>query len=349
MAKYQELNREINKIIALDIFKKKLINNIIKYFAYHNVKNQNLLFNIKKQMNNNFPNWFFNMNNKGKIKKFIPLELFDIQHNLDYIFKDRNIRKIKDFDKELLMFKINYVKNITFVIDIQINITNNVTYTLITSNSHRTLLSISNYQYNRLKRLYSGPSDKFDEYLSIILARYQFLGGMNNHLSVPPIIYEHLNINFELFGTPLNTNYDHYCSPFFDYEQYFGSSGSFFNLQLNSNFRYAANPPFNTELIEKMSTHLLSQLNKNTNLVIYLTIPQWNDDFKGFDIINKSSYIIYKKILESHKYLYYDFYHDNYVNVINTYFILLSNNKILDDKNINLDIWCKKSTKYKKE
>lgn len=338
---YQELNRELNKIKALDIFKTALIDHIIKYYISHNVTDLHLLNAIKRQMTNNFTNWFFNMNIEGKLLDFIPIDYFSIQDNLDYLFKNKNIKKIYDFDKNKLYFDIKSIKNVVNIIKIKVNIKNKVEYELISGDVCYSLLTISRFQYDHLTDLYNGPSDKFDEYLSIILSRYKFLGGMNNHLSIPPEIYSYLGINFELFGTPFNTTRYQYCSPFPDYEKYFGSVGSFFDWKFKDHCIYGANPPFSANLIEKMSIKFLDILETNSDIQIYLTVPQWEIDFKGLDIIKKTKYCKYIKSLNCNRYPYYDYFREKYVPAINTYIILLSNNNNNNFKTDFIKYWPK--------
>jgi Phosphorylated CTD interacting factor 1 WW domain len=320
--KYKMINYEINKIKALNIFKYRLIHNILKYFRYHKLYDKKCY--IEHQLSNHFPNWFFQLN----VKNFIPLTPFQIQENLDYIFGERKIEKRVDFDVRLLLFDVKYIKNITCIVSILKKVQiNYVYYALNTNVGIYNLMPISIIQYDHLMRNYTGPNDRFDEYLCIILARYKFLGGLNNHLSVPPNVYKFMNINCELFGSPLNTVCNKYCSPFFEYEQYFGSLGSFFNYKLQTNMVYGVNPPFSANIITKMVQKIEYELTMVKNITLYIIIPKWDDNFDGFDILKKSKFSKTPECIELSKkmYPYYNYFKLQYVSVVDSLLIILSN------------------------
>jgi hypothetical protein len=321
---YPELDNEINKIKALNIFKRRLIHNILKYFRYHKLFDRKRY--IERQMYNHFTNWFFQLNLDNDIENFIPLKPFEIQENLDYIFNERAIQKTVDFDPKLLAFDAKYIKDLTGVYEIiRKEKDNNIFYCLKTNAGLYRLLPISNTQYKHLTKIYSGPKNKFDEYICIILARYKFLGGMNNHLSIPPSVYKHLDISFELFGTPLNTMTKTYCSPFPEYETYFGSIGSFFNYTLEKNTIYGANPPFNAKLIERMVQKIETELPNIQNTTIYVAIPKWQNDFASDTLLQNSKYIIDDCSLDKDKFPYYHYYKQLYVSAVDSRIFVLAN------------------------
>ena len=113
---YPLLDLEINKIKALNIFKRRLIHNILKYFRYHQVFDRKRY--IERQMYNLFPNWFFQLNMDGKIIDFTPQAPLVVQDNLDYIFRERRVLKRADFDPKLLTFDEGFIKQITGVTEI---------------------------------------------------------------------------------------------------------------------------------------------------------------------------------------------------------------------------------------
>ena len=71
---YPRLDAEINKIRALSSFKNNLIEHVIRYFKAHKIYHGGKLKYIRRQMMNHFPNWFFKLNNEGKVIDFIPQE-----------------------------------------------------------------------------------------------------------------------------------------------------------------------------------------------------------------------------------------------------------------------------------
>ena len=89
--------------------------------------------------------------------------------------------------------------------------------------------------YQNCKKKYNGPINKFNEYLWIIIFRYQLLGSNNHQLGVLPCILEKMkidfNLSYECFASTINSILPFYCSVFYDVEKYFGSKGEFFNLE----------------------------------------------------------------------------------------------------------------------
>ena len=105
---------------------------------------------------------------------------------------------------------------------------------------------IPEYIYKKLESRFNGPDDKLNEYIWIIVYRYQLLGSNNNQLGVLPNILNKMNndfnLDFECFASAINSTSNNYCSIYYDVEKYFGSYGSFFNLiPLEGTFGF--NPP----------------------------------------------------------------------------------------------------------
>lgn len=225
-------------------------------------------------------------------------------------------------------------------------------------------IHISSVQYNRLWKLYNAnyekieqPNDIFIENAYFIAAKYNLLGGINNSLSVPDILdatvfNKYFNINLrdkvakhrldyvELFGSPLNTRTDKYCSPFIDEHELFGSMGSFFNYELVPGV-YMANPPFDNNLMLKMAERLIDQLDNATDdIFIIVTLPVWDPEtqekikvknyktpFPAFDVLSKSKYLQAREVL-TRDYKYYNYFTDSYSHVTPSHLLLLSNQQI---------------------
>lgn len=326
---YFNLNYEISKINALTIFKDNLIKNIIKYFRFHGVYEDK---KIEKQLLNQFPNWFFKLNIDNKIKEFLPIDIFDIQYTLDYTLSERNIIKKNNFDPRLLKFDYESIKNNEYVKMIhkkQVGI--HVIYTIETNFKLEEQLPLYLKQHKLLMERFKKHGvgmgvgidmNKFDEFLCILLKRYKFLGGIHNHLSVPKPVNDLLNIQFELFGTPLNTRADHFCSPFPDYEKYFGSHGSMFDYKLQSGVVYSANPPFDEYLICKMIQKLMKEIPGLHNTEVYMTSPNWVKDFPALDALKASSKLVHDyEILNNMFYPYYNYYTNKFVVIVDTVFV----------------------------
>lgn len=225
---------------------------------------------------------------------------------------------------------------------------------------------VINYgQFERLKELYVRQlqnenitvknvafNKDFINKVGILLLRYDFLGSLNEHLSVPPKMLRELKINAELFGTPFNTVSTEYCSPFYDIEKYFGSKGSFFDMKLESGKLYMFNPPFDEDLMKFASAKLLNDLDKVKNLAIIVTLPVWdsasqkalnirdnNMDFEAFEMLKGSKYCKDKNILHKNIHLYYNYFDNRFVSVSYTHLLLLSNYNISIKASVIDELW----------
>ena len=217
---------------------------------------------------------------------------------------------------------------------------------------------IPNNVYKKLCNNYINNDNNMDKYIWCLIFRYQILGSNNHQLSILPNIinklYNDYNLNFECFASSINATCNNYCSIYYDIEQYFGSKGNFFNLELKDGI-YLCNPPFQKDVITIAIEKILNSLNNNNNkLTFIITIPIWdidgkiimrkiynnllsyqNIDYGEFDIINKiksSIYLKYIKMIPKEKFTFIDHNFELYKNktIQNTYLIILSNT-IFDD------------------
>lgn len=96
-----------------------------------------------------------------------------------------------------------------------------------------TNISIKIYgdKFQRLKKLYIGPSELFLAYLFETVFNYHMLDGKGLQWSLPPPLFEGLSkfdLKGELFASPMN----HYCQNYyslFESDQYFRSKGNLFS------------------------------------------------------------------------------------------------------------------------
>ena len=147
--------------------------------------------------------------------------------------------------------------------------------------------------YNICKNKYNGPNNKLDEYLWITIFRYQLLGSNNHQLGVLPVILNKMTddfgLKYECFASTINSILPFYCSVFYDVEKYFGSKGSFFNLEPISG-TYSFNPPYQADIINKGINKLFNHLDKATEtnniLNFIITIPIW--DLNGKSVMNNN-------------------------------------------------------------
>jgi hypothetical protein len=215
---------------------------------------------------------------------------------------------------------------------------------------------IPEYIFDKLKTKYNGPENKLDDYLWIIIYRYQLLGSNNNQLGVlPDILFkmkEDFKLDFECFASAINSTFDDYCSIYYDIESYFGSKGNFFNLiPLEGVFGF--NPPYQKNVMDTGIFKLLEFLNLATqnqkDLTFIITIPIWDklgrklmkynypektktpeieyDDFEGIQEIFESKYFRAKLMIPKNQFTYLDHNFHLYKNVTiqHTYILVLSN------------------------
>jgi hypothetical protein len=142
-------------------------------------------------------------------------------------------------------------------------------------------------EYKKLEKNYTGKKVKLDEFIWIILFRYQLLGSNNHQLGVKNEIMVNMNknydLNFECFASSINSTFSKYCSIYYDVERYFGSVGSFYNL-VPKKGTFGVNPPYQKNIIETALLKLISCLedaetNKN-KLTFIITIPIWDKEGK---------------------------------------------------------------------
>jgi hypothetical protein len=71
-----------------------------------------------------------------------------------------------------------------------------------------------------------------------------------------------LEIDFELFGSALNTNLNYFCSVFYDIEWVFGSLNNYFDTKIISGY-YEINPPFNRKICDQCLIKTYNELKKS--------------------------------------------------------------------------------------
>ena len=212
---------------------------------------------------------------------------------------------------------------------------------------------IPKYKYDILKSKYKGFPDELDKLIFLILFRYQIIGSNNNQLAILPKIINKMKndfkIKFECFASSINSETENYCSLYYDIEKYFGSVGSFFNIEIIEGI-YTFNPPYQKDIIERGIKRLFNFLENNNKLTFIITIPIWDNEgkkimkfknkqnnndlikYKDFGIINeiKSSKFYYGLCMidkDNFTYLDHNFHLFKNTTIQNTYVIILSNYK----------------------
>lgn len=218
--------------------------------------------------------------------------------------------------------------------------------TMINSITSQTL-PITPIQYNRLKSIYSGPPELFDNMAYTVLYVYHSLGGLGNNGSVPIGLIDDSYI--ELFGSPLNTQ-QRYCSPFFFEKTYFNSLGSFYDYHLVKNQKYTCNPPYIDSLMTEAARRVTSQMKEHgpgSNISVLVVIPIWdaqglgeigepkkdddpnkNAKYPSKEIIESSGLVRAKKSLHKNDHKYYSWYGNKLVAYSHTYLYVLSTEEV---------------------
>jgi len=202
------------------------------------------------------------------------------------------------------------------------------------------------------KENFTNIPEMLNEYLAILVSRYICIGTTNNHCSVPPFVIEYCGIRTELFGSPLNTSVEQYCSPMIDIEKHFGSLGSFFDFNMCSG-TYLLNPPYDESIINESMEKIFNVLTSSKEITVIVVLPIWDietqaifdhipvsnkepsrkDSFKKsknlefpiIPVIKKNKYTRSHYLLGCHTHKFFNFYIDGYLPMADTHLFVLSN------------------------
>ena len=325
---------ELHHLPHLYSFKKSIIHLCLQ-FIKDVVKNSSQsksrtlltkLKDIETDLFDIFCRWTFNsiQQNTFDFTTFLPTDSFIQMKDLAYYIKRFNI----NLEDSLISFPFEQFE--------EIRKKSLVTMTTEVDDHEDSYFKCSDLQKFRLQSLYKGNIDQFEKNAKKLLARYYYLGGLNNSLSTPPPILQ-LFLSHELFGTPINTCSPTYCSPFHD-EAVFESSGSFFNFtDYKEDVVYFANPPFDDPLCTQMALKLLQDLDKKTFSLVVI-IPVWDKDqqdkygiknfgleFDAYNMLVKSNHFRNELFLPKNQYPFYNYFYQKYVYISNTHLINLGN------------------------
>lgn len=259
------------------------------------------------------------------------------------------------FIEKNMIYQIRYEKKILFykfIVNVSINVSDKRLVNILDN------ILLPKYEYERLVSKYKGPPEKMDFYIWAILFRYQILGSNNNQLAVLPRILNQLqkdfNLDFECFGSAINSNFSQFNSLYYDIEKYFGSRGNFFNF-FPINGTYSFNPPYQLDIINDSIERLMFFLDKansnNEELSFIITIPIWDEEgkeqlnnnnikyneFTAMKKIRSSKYLKALRMLSKEDFTYIDhnFYLFKNTTIQNTYVIVLSTSDKMDFSKID--------------
>ncbi len=280
-----------------------------------------------------------------------------VQYNDFSQRKDINISIQKEIlDKKVRLIAM-YKKN-TYQIVLYYKVYNRLKIKLI----------IFGKKYNILNSVDKNLDNILDEYIFCLVFRYSYMDSGNQQLSINKYIkdlFKNCGVNFELFGSAINTISSNYCSLYYDIEKFFGSNGDFFNIEINSGI-YWCNPPYDDTIMIKTVNKLINILEKGNDVAFLITIPIWDqytqnkikennyDNVirnlnKNTTSLDHSDFLIYSKlkpyikdelIIPKHRIPYFNYRKYSNINAVNTYMLIVYkeiNQKIAVNLHLNFD------------
>ncbi len=181
---------------------------------------------------------------------------------------------------------------------------------------YRTYSKAVNYnRYARLIRNYTRPFP-FD-ILRMIL-RYAIFDLSNQQWSIGISLYEEIahqmEIEFEMFASPLNFNMNMFCSLFLDTDKVFGSVGSFYNINVDKLLNMGLhgvfyNPPYLPLLMSTTTKMCLALLDKlqaiGKDFTIVSFLPNWSDaDY--IQTFLTSKYTVFQRMIPKGQYVLHE-------------------------------------------
>jgi len=280
-----------------------------------------------------------------------------IQYN-DYSQRsDLAISIFKDIIDKNIRLSCSYKKN-TYQIIIHYKVYNRLKIKLL----------IFGKKYNILASDDKNLDNVLDEYIFCLVFRYSYMDSGNQQLSINKYIkdlYKNCGVNFELFGSAINTISTNYCSLYYDIEKYFGSNGDFFNINIKSGI-YWCNPPYDDTIMNNTVIKLINILESTTNVAFLVTIPIWDqltqNKIKNSQIDNvvrnfnvdtistdHNDFLIYSKlkpyikdelVIPKHRIPYFNYKKYSNINAVNTYMLIIYkdiNKNIAENLHTNFD------------
>lgn len=275
---------------------------------------------------------------KKTISDYLEVEYFNYSRR-----NNNDVSVVKDFVDKKIRLICTYKKNMYHVV-IHSKVYNRLKFKLI----------IFGKQYNIMKDYIGNLDNLLDQYIFCLVFRYSYMDSGNQQLAINQHIkemYKKCGVNFELFGSAINTVSMNYCSLFYDIEKYFGSNGNFFDIQLDSGV-YWCNPPYDDTIMTNTADKLISILNTDKEIALIITIPIWDvytqakmktqnidkiirNSNKDTNSSQHTDFQIYSKlkpfikdelIIPKHRIPYFNYKKFSYINAVNTYMLIVYNN-----------------------
>ena len=278
------------------------------------------------------------------ISDYLEIEIFNYSARTNNI----NIKIQKDYIDKKIRLVCTYKKN-TYQVLIHSKVYSRLKIKLI----------IFGNNFNIMSNYYEDLDNLLDQYIFCLVFRYSYMDSGNQQLAINQNIkdmFKKCGVNFELFGSAINTVSTYYCSLFYDIEKYFGSTGNFFDIKLESGI-YWCNPPYDDTIMNNTVNKLINYLQSDKEIAFLVTIPIWdiytqnkikekniNTILRNYNSNTESSlhidFQIYSKlkpfikdelIIPKHRIPYFNYKKYSNINAVNTYMLIVYNN-------INLNI-----------
>jgi hypothetical protein len=277
---------------------------------------------------------------------------------MDYLQR-KNIELIiiKDFIDKKIRLMCTY-KNNTYQVVIHSKVYNRLKIKLI----------IFGKDYEIMKDYTGNLDNLLDQYIFCLVFRYSYMDSGNQQLAINQHIkdiYKKCGVNFELFGSAINTVSTHYCSLFYDIEKYFGSNGNFFDINIEKGV-YWCNPPYDDTIMTNAVNKLIDIIELNKEVAFIVTIPIWDvytqqkikednidlvirnynkdtnqSDHDDFAIYSRlKPYIKDELIIPKHRIPYFNYRKYSNINAVNTYMLIIYKNldeSITNNLHLNFD------------
>lgn len=232
----------------------------------------------------------------------------------------------------------------------------------------KTKLIMFGKKYDIMKNYNDNLDELLDQYIFCLYFRYSYMDSGNQQLAINQSIkdmYKECGIDFELFGSAINTVSNNYCSLFYDIEKFFGSNGNFFDLQINKGV-YWCNPPYDDTIMRNTGKKIVEALNSDKEVAFLVTIPIWDiqtqnlmkeeninnimrnintntvseqhTDFQIYSILKP--YIKDELIIPKHRIPYFNYKKFSHINAVNTYMLIIYNkinNNVAKNLHSNFD------------
>ena len=396
---YSKKNYKSNHVISVyqEMLRCNFITGLINIFTEEtkklNLHNFSILLKFNK-LSELVQRWcWFQYNNeycKDSVIPYINTNDYDynmfieaINYNLNVNITDNDITELKKNISNYLyskykLFRKLLKKNNQTILSINKK-KQNIIFTVSTATNleyinNTKIIEINKELYNRLleKLQFFSNINTYDDYIFCLIYRYSYIDSGNQQLAINKKIkniFKDFGVDFETFGSAINTVSNYYCSLFYDIEKYFGSQGNFFDINITQGI-YWCNPPYINITMENVAKKILNTIkNTNNNIAFIITIPLWDKhtQSKKFTKIIKNyncdlspelfkdygvyyllkPFIKYELIIPKKRIPYFNFRLHKDIYAIDTYMLLVYNNKLQPiyikylheafDKIINLD------------